>query len=131
MIGLDTNVLVRLVVSDDIRQTRAAVEFIQKTCRAENPGFVNLVVLCELAWALSQSCLSRDVIARAVEAILANPVLEVERRPLIIAALRRYRDGGPEFPDMVIGELNRANGCDTTATFDRKAAKLDGFTFVR
>ncbi len=34
------------------------------------------------------------------------------------------------FSDTLICELNRAAGCSSTATFDRKAARLEGFSRV-
>ena len=35
-----------------------------------------------------------------------------------------------DFADVLMGEVNRARGCEVTATFDRKAAKLEGFVRV-
>jgi predicted nucleic-acid-binding protein len=52
MIGVDTNVLVRYIVGDDPKQSKLAITFLEKTCSKENPGFVNLIVLCELVWVL-------------------------------------------------------------------------------
>jgi hypothetical protein len=34
------------------------------------------------------------------------------------------------FADAVIGHVNRVRGCEATATFDLKAAKLKGFIRV-
>jgi predicted nucleic-acid-binding protein len=132
MIGRDTNVLLRLFVVDDANQARIAKAFIQEQCTVENPGFIDIVVLSEFAWALAQSYgYARDEIADAIDLILAYETLVVERRESAEKALLRFREGGPEFPDLLISEINRAHGCDTTATFDRKAAKLKGFTLIR
>ena len=54
MIGLDTNVIVRYVVQDDPRQSAAATRLMEKTLSAENPGFVAVVTLCEVAWVLAE-----------------------------------------------------------------------------
>jgi hypothetical protein len=35
-----------------------------------------------------------------------------------------------DFADVLIGQVNGAWGCSATATFDRKAAKLDGFVRI-
>jgi predicted nucleic-acid-binding protein len=35
--------------------------------------------------------------------------------------LSRYRDGGADFADYVLAEVNREAGCRTTLTFDRLA----------
>jgi predicted nucleic-acid-binding protein len=42
-----------------------------------------------------------------------------------------YPAGNAGFADLLIDRINRAHGRHTTATFDRKAAKLDGFVLVR
>ncbi len=49
MIGIDTNVLVRYIVQDDLLQSARVTDCIEKNCTAKKPGFVNLIVLCELA----------------------------------------------------------------------------------
>jgi predicted nucleic-acid-binding protein len=132
VIGLDTNILVRLVVADDALQLEQARKFLKTYCTEDEPGFVNLVVLCELAWTLERNYgFDRDAIATAMSGILSNRLFAVERYELVETVLNRFRARGAEFADHLIGELNRANTCETTGTFDRKAAKLDGFTLVR
>jgi predicted nucleic-acid-binding protein len=132
MIGLDTNILVRLVVADDTRQVEQAQRFLGKYCTQDDPAFINLVVLCELAWALERNYgLDRDVIHSAISSIIANPLFVVEKHEIVQTTLNQFRANTAEFADQLIGEINRSNGCDTTATFDRKAAKLEGFTLVR
>ena len=54
MIGLDTNVLVRCIMQDDVKQSPKANRLIE-SLTAESPGFVPLVALIELVWALA-SC---------------------------------------------------------------------------
>ena len=51
----------------------------------------------------------------------------LEDRDAVRAALRTFVDRNVDFADALIGEVNRARGCEATATFDHKAAKLDGF----
>ena len=48
MIGLDTNVLVRYVVQDDVEQAEAAGRLIEGQCTRESPGLVGGIVLAEL-----------------------------------------------------------------------------------
>lgn len=48
MIGLDTNVLVRILTEDDPIQTSKAVDFIAQRCSVLSPGFVSTIVLAEL-----------------------------------------------------------------------------------
>ena len=51
MIGLDTNVLVRYVLQDDARQSPRASRLIE-SLSVDEPGFVPVVTLIELAWVL-------------------------------------------------------------------------------
>ena len=43
MIGVDTNVLVRYIVQDDIEQSKDATRFIEKRISSSNPGFINQI----------------------------------------------------------------------------------------
>lgn len=132
MIGLDTNVLVRILVADDARQAERARKFLVERCTPEDPGFVNLIVLCELAWTLDRAYgfKGREIIS-AVEHLLANATIAVENRTVVEGALRISKAGGAaSFPDALIGQMNLASGCEATVTFDRRAARLEGFLAI-
>jgi predicted nucleic-acid-binding protein len=132
VIGLDTNALVRLLVADDPIQAAQVRNFIERHCSTETPGFIGCVVLAETVWVLeSVYGMDRTDIARVVEQLLATPELLLQDHALVRASLDAFAKSSIGFTDMLIAEINRANGCDTTATFDRKAAKFDGFTLVR
>ena len=131
MIGLDTNVLIRYFVEDDPVQTRQAIRFIETRCNRAMPGFVDRVALCELVWVLSSGHgYRRSDIAEVIEELLASPELVLEDHDLVRATLNIFRNTGVDFADVLIGQVNRARGCKATATFDRKAARLDGFMRV-
>jgi len=131
MIGLDTNVLARLFVDDDATQARQAREFVAARCTRQNPGFVDRVALCELVWVLSSAHgYRRAEIAPIIEKLLASHDLVLEDEGAVRGALRAFRTRNIDFADALIGEVNRARGCEATATFDRKAAKLAGFIRV-
>lgn len=131
MIGLDTNVIVRLFVDDDPKQAQLARQFVASRCTVERPGFVDRVALCELVWVLgSAHGFGRAKIADVIEKLSASGDIVLEDHPSIRLALHTYRTGNVDFADALIGEINRARGCEATATFDRKAAKLTGFVHV-
>jgi predicted nucleic-acid-binding protein len=48
MIGLDTNVLVRYLTQDDPEQALRANHLIESHCTRKDPGWISLIVLCEL-----------------------------------------------------------------------------------
>ena len=126
MIGLDTNVLVRLLTGDDAVQRSAAKAFIKRTCSADNPAFINRIVLVETIWVLeSVYHYSREEIAGAVDILLRMVRVLTEDSDLVRVALSAYRRGA-DFADALIADTNVAAGCTKTVTFDRKAAKKIG-----
>ena len=132
MIALDTNMIVRLVVEDDPAQLKQTVHFVETHCSAENPGFINRVTLCETIWVLKTGYgYSRAEIAAVIDRIAQTAHFAVEDRDYVHAALDAFKSGGIDFADALVAGVNLAKGCEATATFDRKAAKLDGFVLVR
>jgi len=131
MIGPDTNVLVRIIAGDNEKQAGMAERALKSHCTRSDPGFINAIVLCELAWTLDRTYgYSRAQIADLMGKILENSALRVEHARLVAGALRLYRKATASFSNALIGEKNVAAGCESTLTFDRKAARLDGFRQV-
>ena len=131
MIGIDTNMLLRLIVADEQQQAVAARDFIQENCSSEEPGFVSDIVLVELVWTLARVYgYTRARIADAVEQILETAQLDVESSTDVAAAVRTFREGPANFADCLLGRTNLTAGCTHTITFDRKAAKLKEFKLL-
>ena len=131
MIGLDTNVIVRLFVDDDPQQARQARAFVARECSAEDPGFIDRVALCELIWVLtSVHGYERTAVADVIDRLVGIREIRLEDGEVVSLALRAFRASNVDFADLLIGEVNRAHGCTVTATFDRRASKLDGFVRV-
>ena len=131
MIGLDTNVLARYIVRDDKKQTAAATRLIEAQCTEESPGFVSLLVLAELFWVLSRGYgYQKAVLVTVFTKLLSAVELRIETADDAWTALRAYRDGPAELADYLIALRARANGCETIATFDRKAARSALHTLV-
>jgi predicted nucleic-acid-binding protein len=132
MIGIDTNLLLRLIVGDEPKQAIAARDLIRERCSPDDPGYVPHIVLVELAWTLSRAYrFPRDRIADAISQLLEMSQLEIEAPGDVIAALQDYRRGPTDFADCLLGRTNVTAGCSTTVTFDRKAAKLPGFELLK
>jgi predicted nucleic-acid-binding protein len=131
MIGLDTNVILRCFVDDDPNQARQARRFVADRYTREHPGFIDRVALCEMVWVLVRGHrFDRTKAADVVSRLLASSEIVLEDSDAVRAALRTFMTRNIEFADALIGEVNLARGCEATATFDRKAAKLDGFVRV-
>jgi predicted nucleic-acid-binding protein len=127
VIGLDTNVLLRYIVIDDQDQSSRARKLIETQCSPESPGFINRIVLCECVWTLERSYgYERSRVTEAVKALIDARGLMFEDAAHIRAVLPAYEAGKANFADLLVASVNRASGCETTATFDRKAGRLDG-----
>ncbi|NND64536.1 MAG: type II toxin-antitoxin system VapC family toxin [Gammaproteobacteria bacterium] len=128
MHGLDTNVLVRYLVSDDKKQAARAKVFIEKHCTDEHPGFINVIVLCELTWVLAGAYKqSRAVIYKVIDQLLATAQLEIMDADLVLMALKEYKDSKAQFADHLIAHVNAGRGHLETITFDQVAAKTSFF----
>jgi len=124
VLGVDTNVLVRYLARDDIRQTAIATDFFNTRLTADQPAFVSLIVLLETVWVLSSSYkYSKALIVEVVEKILNAAELVVEDSAGVGLALDLYCDTKVDFADALIAVHNSNNGCETTVTFDKVLAE--------
>ena len=124
MIGVDTNVLLRLLIVDDPRQNELALSFFAERSPL-SPARISLVVLAELAWVLDKKYkYAVDRIGEAIGAMLDSPDLVVERPELVQWALDHFNRSKIDFADLLISRANLLADCAMTVTFDRDAAKL-------
>ena len=132
MIGLDTNVIVRYLAQDDVRQAAMATRLIEGSLSTEARGFVSIVTLAEIVWVMSSNYrAARAAVADIVEGLLTAPQLAIEKADVIWRALRAFRESKADFSDAVIVELGRDAGCTKSVTLDRHAAAHPGFEMLR
>jgi predicted nucleic-acid-binding protein len=130
MIGLDTNVLLRLFIEDDPGQSDRARRFVNAAA-ADEPCVINPIVLAEFAWTLARNFKKkRPEVARLIEGVLSMDDLDVPFRRAARGALVAYRDGRADFPDYFLAAINAELGCVSTATFDRDALDYPVFSSV-
>lgn len=128
MTGIDTNVLVRYITRDDPEQYRAAKSFLESDCTQEEPGYVNVIVLCELAWVLTGVYdVTDEEWTGVLDQLLRTRQLQIERRDQVRLALEQYKRSAAGFPDCLLGQLNQDEGCGETVTFDQDAGPMDGW----
>jgi predicted nucleic-acid-binding protein len=118
-ITADTNILVRAIVGDDARQSKAA----QSALAAAELVALPLPVLCELVWVLSHGykIAARDI-AEAVRRLI-NGANVAANRAAVEAGLAMLDTGG-DFADGVIAHEGQWLGAETFLSFDKKAVKL-------
>jgi predicted nucleic-acid-binding protein len=121
MRAVDTNVLVRLVIRDDVTQVAAAEAFVA------HGAWVPHLALAEATWVLT-SVYDRgpEAIATAVEMLLNHQQVTLQDADAVAAALGRFRRRPRVgFSDCLMVEVARKAGHVPLGTFDRDFGKLD------
>jgi predicted nucleic-acid-binding protein len=118
-ITTDTNLLVRVITGDDGPQSLLAQSELARADLVALP----IVVLCELAWTLSQGYkLGTAEIAEALRYLIDSENVMADR-PAVEAGLA-FLDAGGDFADGVIAYEGNLLGGQTFVSFDRRAVKL-------
>jgi predicted nucleic-acid-binding protein len=131
MIGVDTNVLLRVFVADDPVQARAASAFIEAPERPDDPVFVTALVLVELVWTLRKAYdHSKPELLSILDQVCSHATIIVDDRDAVETAVDMWRTGKADFADYLIAALARERGARTTMTFDRTAAETAAFTLL-
>jgi predicted nucleic-acid-binding protein len=129
LIGLDTNVLLRVLVDDDKAQAAKAAKLIERATKADEPLFVSDVVLCETVWVLLQSYrFSRRQVASILADLFKARQLTFTDSDALRSALSSFVAGKGDFADYLLREQASELGCRTVATFDKALLKEPGFT---
>jgi predicted nucleic-acid-binding protein len=122
MRAIDTNVLVRLLTRDDLKQLTASEAFVA------NGAWVPHLAVAEATWVLA-TVYDRgpEAIANAVEMLLSHQHLTVQDSETIAAAVAQFRRQ-PKigFSDCLMVEVARKAGHTPLGTFDRELGKMDG-----
>ena len=120
MRAVDTNLLVRLLVRDDVAQVTAAEAFV------ENGAWVSHLVLVETLWVLDAVYeRSAAQIAKAIELLLNHNHLTLQDADVVASALESFQ-ARPSlgFSDCMVLEIARKAGHLPLGTFDKGLAKL-------
>jgi predicted nucleic-acid-binding protein len=127
MPGLDTNVLVRWLVGDDVKQTACVQKLFESARADEAPLFVPCTVMLELEWVLrSRYGLHKAAVLETFNALLETQELEFQAEAALERALHLFRQGAAEFADCLHAGLCAAAGSTPLLTFDTKASRLAG-----
>jgi len=120
MRAVDTNILVRLIVRDDVSQTDRAEAFVSAS------AWVSHLVLAETVWVLqSVYGLSAEKISVAIGMLLEHDKLALQDEDIVRAALSdfmQWNDVG--FTDCLIVRIADAMGHRPLGTFDKALSRL-------
>lgn len=128
MIAVDTNIVARFLLGDDEGQRERAMRLLADMRRQ---ALVDDLSLAEIAWILKNRAKATPAtIAEAMKALTINEKLRVADVAIVETACAESLKHGFGLADALIGVRNRAAGCETTYTFDKRAARSDLFTMV-
>ncbi len=127
MIGIDTNILLRLWLNDDPAQNKRIDAFLAEHGSAPGSLLVTDVVLAEAVWTL-RSAFEQDKAAQllAVRSLLDETAFAFEDREAVLQAAQMFEQASCGFSDCLVVAQHARQGCDFTATFDRGMRKLPG-----
>ena len=127
MIGIDTNILLRLWLNDDLAQNKRIDALLAAHGGMPGSLLVTDVVLVEAVWTL-KSAFDQDKHAQliAVRSLLEETAFTFEDRDTVSAALDLFEAGSCGFADCLVVAKHARQGGDFTATFDRGMRKLPG-----
>ena len=115
----DTNILIRAVVRDDVKQAKAATKLLKEADLIA----VSLPCLCEFVWVLRRVYnFGLGDISTALDALLDASNVAVNR-PAVDAGLAILNAGG-DFADGLIAYEGNWLGAETFVSFDKRAVPL-------
>jgi predicted nucleic-acid-binding protein len=127
MIGIDTNILLRLWLNDDPAQNKRIDRLLARHGGMPGSLLVTDVALAEAVWTLV-SAFEQDKCAQliAVRSLLEETAFAFEDREAVAAALNLFESGSSGFADCLVVTKHARQGCDFTATFDRGMRMMPG-----
>jgi predicted nucleic-acid-binding protein len=125
--ALDTNVLVRLLVGDDARQSARARALARRITVRDEPLFVPLTVTLELEWVLrARYGFSKDEVLVTFVRLLETRELEFQDEASLERAIFLYRSANADFAECLHIGAAMTHERAPLLTFDRSAARLGG-----
>jgi predicted nucleic-acid-binding protein len=127
MIVLDTNLLLRYLLNDDVAQAKRA----QRLLESSPLVTVTPTIVLELVWVLECSDCTRTEIVGALRHVLGLPNMRLANEAALYRAVQWFEQG-LDFADAL--HLALASATATLMTFDKdfvsKAKRLDAFPSV-
>ena len=128
MIALDTNVILRYLLRDDLKQAKKAKSLVERLDRDDERAYVSDVVLCEVVWVLRSAYgVRRDQVGAVLRQLIAARQLTFDSTDRLLRAIRAFDTGKGDFADYVIREHGRDAGCEGVRTFDEALLGEDMF----
>jgi predicted nucleic-acid-binding protein len=128
MKALDTNVLIRFLINDDEKQAEIAKQLIQQAESNKQPLFITSLVVLEVIWVLDAVYdVKREDIVTTLGDLILMPALCFENQTMLRHFIMQASVSNFDLSDLLIALAATEAGCETTLTFDKKAAKFSAF----
>jgi predicted nucleic-acid-binding protein len=131
VIGLDTNLLLRLWLNDDPAQNRRLDLILAEHGSTPGSLLVSDVVLAEALWTL-RSAYRQDKAAQllAVRSLVDEAAFAFEDRDAVVLAVSMFEKATCGFSDCLVAAKYARLRCEFTATFDRRMRQLPGVRVI-
>ena len=127
LVAADTNVAVRLLVSDDLAQQRAVVARLERIQARGGHILMTNVVLAEVAWVLESAYgYPRADVLRAITTLVTTTPFTADDPGVVADALVAAASGAADFADYLVLAASRARGATTLLTFDKRLLRHRG-----
>ena len=131
MIGLDTNVVLRLVLNDDPQQRLRAAKVIEQARELAVTVNITLAVLLEMEWVLrSVAKMAKPQVLSVFDLLLESHDIEIDNEKVLEQALHIYANAACDFAECLFLAQYQRMGCQTMLTFDTNAACIAGVQLV-
>ncbi len=128
MIGLDTNVLLRLLLDDDPAQVARARALLAELGAAGEAAYVPAGVVLEAVWVLGRRYrVPKAELIAVCRDLLGAAEFVVGDHDAVLAAVGAWEAGAGDFAEYLFRAQAVAAGATTLATFDRAVAGEPGF----
>lgn len=133
MAALDTNVLVRWLTNDDVKQCAIVARLFDEAIGKDERLFVTVTVMLEVEWVLrARYQYDRRNVTAALNALLDVTELEFQTEPALEQALWLFKQTGTrDFADCLHIALASQTSQGPLLTFDERASRIEGAKWLR
>jgi len=127
---IDSNVLLRFLLSDHPEHSSAARDLIQRIAEGKIQAWTTELVISELVYVLTGPLLRRErtEVAEVLRELVALPGLALDKREVVQAAMEIWVTKNVDWIDAYHAALARARGESRLYSFDRDFDRLAGIT---
>ena len=131
MKSLDANIIIRFLVNDDKKQGEKVRALFLEAEKRGSVFFVTSPVFLEVIYVLdSVYGFRRGEILDAIGSLSSMPIIRFEDTDAVQKFTTEGKNTTVDLEDIFIGLTAREAGCESTITFDKKAAKSDLFELL-